>query len=194
MSPKTPENTKAKDTATHVGVAAIAIGICGFIWWVTGDPSKPPVRQKPSLAQDAVIDAPITLVPADKSDLACSLSQETDGYRCAFNGRADTDTWPDLDPTNAEHRKKMLAPYKTLDDTLFLIPGLFEEPAVAERYADEGPRRLPRDKQDRFTAQCKLKLVKEVQGALVRWAPTGAWQGPHKVWIGEVSECRVSEP
>ena len=192
MSPKTPESSKGDGVAKHYGVAAIAIGVCVFIWWVTGDPSKPPERPKPVLSVGAAIDAPLTLVAADKTDLACYLGKEVAGFRCAFKGPQEP--WPDLDPTNDEHRKKMLAPYKTVDDTLFLIPGLFEDPAIDERYRDEAPRKKTRDKQERFTAQCKLTMVEEVSGAHVRWAPSGLWQGPHKVWIGTVSECRASEP
>ena len=191
MPTKKPEGTKTT-AATHYGVASIAIGVCVFIWWVTGDPSKPPVRPKPDLYLGAVIDAPITLVSADKTDLACAFDKEVLGYRCAFTNK--TDATAGLDTNNAEQRKKLLAPYMTVDNTMFLIPGLFEDPSVDERWRDEGMKRIPRDKQERFTAQCNVTLREEVDGVLVRWAPTKDWEGPHKVWVGEASDCRVSEP
>ena len=214
MSRKTTRVSMLNRTAIHFGVAAITVGICVFIWWVTGDPSKPPERPKPAMFKGAEIDAPITLVSADKTDLACVFEREVDGFHCAFKKKdepwvsadatkaegdtdpekADGSEEPDTDAAKAEPRKKMLAPYMTVDSTLFLIPGLFEDPAVDERYRDDLPRRLPRAKQERFTAQCKLTLRSEVEGVLVRWSSSGAWQGPHKVWIGEASECRVSEP
>lgn len=204
---KAVQNT-LRTGSTHYGVAAIIVGVCGFIWWVTGETSKPTERPKPTLSVGAVIDVPITLVAADKSDLACAASKEFGGFRCEYQStssksepQAEQSTtgiggtrWPDVDPSNAEHRKTMLAPYMTVDNTMFLIPGLFEDSAVDERYRDEGPRRVPRDKQDRFTAQCDLTLREEVEGVMVRWTPTAKWQGPHKVWIGETSNCRVSEP
>jgi hypothetical protein len=196
MPQKKPEGSSAGSSigskGTHYGVAAIAIGLSAYIWWVTGDPSTPPEHPKPSLFQDAVIDVPLTLVTADKTDLACASEQEFEGYHCAF--KKTTEAWPDLDATNAEHRKKMLVPYMTVDNVMFLIPGMFEDPAIDERYRDEVPRKLPRDRLERFTAQCKLTLRKEVEGVMVRWNPTGDWQGPNKVWIGEVSNCQVSEP
>lgn len=192
MSQKKPERSSTVPKGTHYGIAALALGLGVYIWWATGDPSTPPVQPKPTLIQGAVIDAPITLVTADKTDLACAWEQELDGYHCAF--KKPDEAWPDLDTTNAEQRKKMLVPYMTVDDVMFLIPGMFEDPAVDERYRDELPKRRPRDKLERFTAQCKLKLLKEVEDVRVRWNPTAEWQGPSKVWIGEVGSCQVSEP
>jgi hypothetical protein len=91
-------------------------------------------------------------------------------------------------------RKLLLAPYKTIDDILLFIPGLFEDPTVNERFQDELPQKKSRDKLQRFTAQCKLKLLKEVDGVRVRWSPKADWQGPHKAWIGVPESCQVSEP
>lgn len=192
MPQKKSERSPLGARTTHYGVAAIALGLSSYIWWVTGDPATPPVHPKPTLYQDAVIDAPITLVTADKTDLSCAYEGDAEGYRCAF--KKPNEAWPDVDPNNVEHRKKMLVPYMTVDNQLFLIPGMFEEPAVDERYRDEVPRKLPRDKLERFTAQCKLLLRKEIEGVMVRWAPDKDWQGPNKVWIGEGSNCQVSEP
>ncbi|MCU0692023.1 MAG: hypothetical protein MUF54_11525 [Polyangiaceae bacterium] len=177
---------------THYGVAAIALGLSVYIWWATGDPATPPERPKPEMFEGAGIDGPITLVTADKHDLSCSMPQEVAGYRCAF--KEPDEPWPGVDTKDPEARKKLLAPYMTVDDVMFLIPGMFEEPAVDERYRDEIPKRLARDKLERFTAQCKLKLVKHVDAVQVQWQPKTAWQGPHKVWIAEATSCQVSEP
>ena len=192
MPQKKPERSSAIPKGTHYGVAAFAIGLGVYIWWATGDPSSPPEIPKPTLYKDAVIDAPVTLVTADKFDLACASEKEFEGYHCAFT--KPDEPWPDLDATNAEQRKKLLVPYMTVDDVLFLIPGLFEDPAIDERYRDELPKKRSRDRLERFTAQCKLKLRTELDGVMVRWNPKGEWQGPKKVWIGEASNCQVSEP
>ena len=178
--------------ATHYGVAAIALGLGIYIWWATGDPATPPESPKPSMYVGAVLDVPITLVTADKSDLACAVDADFDGYRCQYQTKEKA--WEGLDPKNPEHRKKMLVPYMTVDDVMFLIPGMFEDPAVDERYRDELPKARSRERLERFTAQCKLKLIREVENVVVRWKPEGEWQGPHKVWIGEASSCQVSEP
>lgn len=172
---------------------AFVIGFTAYVWWVRSDPNPLPTRPQPVLATGAVIDAPITLVSADKRDLACMLEAEVDGYHCEY--AASDKTWSQAHPgSDANDRKHLLAPYRTIDDLMFLIPGLFEEPAVDERYRDEPGTKAPRDKLQRFTAQCKLKLIREVDNVMERWNPKWQWQGPNKVWMGTVSDCQVSDP
>lgn len=178
--------------ATHYGLMALTVGLGVYIWWATTDLSNPPQRPTPSLYEGAVIDAPITLITADKHDLACAADKDINGYHCEF--KAPNETWPNVNTSDATARKQLLVPYKTIDDLLFLVPGLFEESAVDERYRDEPPQGKTRDKLERFTAQCKLTLVKEASNVMLRWHPTGQWQGPSKAWIGVPSKCQVSEP
>lgn len=192
MSKTTSDTSSSIPKSTHIGVGVIAIALCSYIWWVTGDPAVLPKKNQPELSQGTVIDAPITLVSADKRDLACASDLEFEGYHCAF--KTSQEPWPDWDLSNAEIRKKTLSPYMTVDNIMFLIPGLFEDPAINERYQDDAPHSQSRDNLDRFTAQCKLKAVHQLEGVMVRWLPTGKWQGPHKVWIGEASNCQVSDP
>jgi len=173
-------------------VLAVGALVVGFIFWVTGDPIKPPVQRKPTLEGGKVLDAPITLLAADKFDLACASDLEWEGYRCEF--KKDGESWPGVEVQAEADRKKMLAPYMTVDNTLFLIPGLFEDTAVDERYRYEAPRRASRDKQERFTAQCKLTLRHVVEAVKIRWSPNDKWQQKENVWIGEVSQCQVGEP
>ena len=187
-----PRDNRRVPLSVHLGVVAIAVGLCCFIWWVTGDLKSSPVKPMPKMVEGAVIDVPITLVAADKSDLACAFDGDVDGLRCAFQGRDVA--WADIDTKNAEVRKRLLAPYMTVDKTMLLIPGLFENPEVDGRVRDEAPRRLARNKQRRFTAQCKVVLRRAVGGVLVRWVPNKAWEGPHKVWVGEAGDCVVVEP
>ena len=59
---------------------------------------------------------------------------------------------------------------------------------------DEPPHKGGREKLQRFTAQCKIKLIKEVDGVMVRWNPKWQWQGPQKVWIAVPSNCQTNEP
>ncbi len=183
----------------HFGFLGTAVFLGGYMWWATGDVVPAPTPPKPSLYAGAEIDAPITLVTADKHDLNCAKDEAADGYHCAF--KAPDVPWPDFDERDPEARKKLLAPYKTVDDTLFLIPGMFEDPAVDERYRDEPSTSKPRDKLERFTAQCKLKLLREVDLVQVKWFRDAdkakdrtLWQGPQKAWIGVPINCQVSEP
>ena len=111
---------------------ALSAGLCFYIWWVRSDPNPAPATPRPTMFEGATLDAPVTLVSADKHDLSCAFENEVEGYHCEF---AKTDKpWTEAHPDDSKDRKKLLAPYKTVDDTLFLIAGLFEEPAVDERY------------------------------------------------------------
>ena len=193
MVEKAPSSTTSK--TSQYGFIAFALALGGFIWWVRSDPNPPPVRPTPEMVRGAVIDAPITLVTSDRNDLACVLADGPveGGYHCEYV-TADK-TWAEAHGgAETTDHKKLLSPYKTIDDILILIPGLFDEPAVLERYQDEIPTKTNKEKLQRFTAQCKLKLTVEVENVMVRWNPKGQWQGPHKVWIGEASNCQVSEP
>ncbi|MBI5536677.1 MAG: hypothetical protein HY898_28415 [Deltaproteobacteria bacterium] len=193
MAQQIVEKAPATSKTSQYGFIAFALGLGLFIWWVRSDPNPPPTRPAPEMVKGAVIDAPITLVTSDRNDLACVLPNKDveGGYHCEFVGVDKP--WAESASENVD-RKKLLAPYKTIDDALILIPGLFEEPAVAERYQDEIPNPKNKDKLARFTAQCKVKLTTEVENVMVRWNPKGQWQGPHKVFIGIASNCQVSEP
>jgi hypothetical protein len=193
MAQEQVDKPVASSKASHYGFIALAVGLAVYIYWLRMDPNPPPTRPVPTLIEGAVIDAPVTLVSADKHDLACAWESQLEGHHCEY-ATADK-TWAEAHPeSNPKDRTHLLAPYKTIDDVMFLIPGLFEDKAVEERYRDEPPQRAGRDKLNRFTAQCKLKLHKEVEGVQVRWNPKGPWQGPHKVWVGTVSNCQTSEP
>jgi hypothetical protein len=193
MAQQAADKAPSASKTSQYGFIAFALGLALFIWWLRSDPNPPPTRPQPEMTKGAVIDAPITLVAADRNDLACMMplrGTDEGGYHCEYV--AADKTW--ADDNNKLDRKKLLSPYKTIDDVLLLIPGLFEDPAVQERYQDEPATKVSRDKQARFTAQCKVKLVSELEGVMVRWHPKGQWQGPHKVWYGEASNCQVSEP
>ncbi|MES1207797.1 MAG: hypothetical protein ABUS79_17825, partial [Pseudomonadota bacterium] len=76
-----------------------------------------------------MVQAEITLVTSDHDDLACASDKAVGQYRCEF--RAPGTPWPD-----AVARIDRLAGYYTLDRKLYVIPGLFEQPPLAKRYAD----------------------------------------------------------
>ena len=76
----------------------------------------------------AGIAASITLVTTDRDDLACASDQRFGRYRCEF--RSPGVPWPDP-PAPADR----LVGYYTVEQQLYVIPGLFEQPALAERYA-----------------------------------------------------------
>jgi hypothetical protein len=139
-------------------------------------------RHEKSERAGEVLDADITLVTADRKDLDCVASEEVDGYACGYS---DEKTARKLDESNK------LRPYMTLDRQMYLIPGLFLEPAIAARYKSEAPDK-PRDQLRRFTAKCKVTIVDEIDGVRVRWAQNGPWQpSANDVPVATISQCRV---
>jgi hypothetical protein len=139
-------------------------------------------RREKSERAGEVLDADITLVTADRNDLDCVSSEEVDGYACGYS---DEKTARKIDES------KKLRPYMTLDRQMYLIPGLFLESAIAERYKTEPPAK-PRDQLRRFTAKCKVTILDEIDGVRVRWTQNGPWQpSANDVPVATVSQCRV---
>ena len=123
----------------------------------------------------------LTLVAADRNELDCATDKAVEGYQCGF---ADENQARNVDES------KKLRPYMTIDRHLFLIPGLFLEKSVAQRYNMEGPNK-PRPEQKRFTAKCKIKVVGELDNVKLRWSPTGTWEPPKKFPVATVSDCAI---
>lgn len=131
----------------------------------------------------AVLEVPITLVTADKHELSCALDRPINGHRCAFS--APDVAWPD--PPEPVHT---LVQYFTTERRLFVIPGLFEQPAIAERYRSEPPQGRRPSRLKRFTAVCQLRLLEKVRGIHTRWAPNGDW-GLSDGWVAEPVSCQL---
>lgn len=122
----------------------------------------------------------LTLVAADRNELECAAEKAVDGYQCGF---------ADENQARTVDESKKLRPFMTIDRHLYLIPGLFLEKSVAQRYNTEGPK--PRAEQKRFTAKCKIKVVGELDNAKLRWSPTGSWEPPKKFPVATVSDCAI---
>lgn len=156
-------------------VLGIAVVVAGSLWSWRGNLTGP---------KDT--DAPITLITSDREDLACALDRAVGHYKCEF--RAPGQAWPD-----APAVKDRLAPFFTTDRQLYLLPGLFEQPALADRYRTEPPRGLPRDHLRRFVARCKLHLLEKVDAGLqTRWLASGTFGPSDGAWVAEPKDCKVS--
>lgn len=132
----------------------------------------------------ATIPAAITLVTTDRDDLACATDKSVGKYRCEF--RAPGTAWPDP-PAPADR----LAGYYTIEQKLYVIAGLFEQPALARRYADEEQRHLARDQRPRFVAKCQLTLVDHLKDFQTRWLKDGGWNHQDDAWVATASDCQV---
>lgn len=133
--------------------------------------------------------APITLVAADRHNLSCALPKPVGPYGCAFEIQPEEDQGTPRAVQVAEGRR--LAPYVTTDRILYLVPGLFEQPAVRERYeADRARKKQPR-KPKRFVARCEVRRLEKIESFLTRWQRRGKWERSGPAWVVEPVRCTV---
>jgi hypothetical protein len=157
-----------------IGLGGAAVVIIGAALAMQRTPQEP---NKPG----STVEAEITLVTSDRADVDCAAAAGIGAYRCGFSD--ENMAW------NGDEKDK-LKPYYTTDRHLYLIPGLFLQPAVQERYKAEPPDK-PRDLLKRFTAKCNLKILGKVGGVKVRWLASGAWGNPEEVEAATVIDCKV---
>ena len=136
-------------------------------------------RKSPSSAASGTVD--ITLITSDRADVDCSAATGIEPYRCGFSDENM--------PWHGEEQNK-LKPYFTVDRHLYLIPGLFLQKSIQDRYNSEPPTK-PRDSLKRFTARCQIKGIGKIGGTRVRWLSTGAWSNPEEVEVATVVDCKV---
>jgi hypothetical protein len=141
------------------------------------------MRREPTTgaAAGSVVNADITLVTSDKNDVDCMGPKGLAAYHCGFT---DAKT-----PFQVEEKLK-LRPYFTVDRRLFLVPGLFQQPAIDQRAQSEPPNK-PRDQLKRFTARCRLKVLGEIDNVRYRWLQNAEWSTPAKVQVAEPSDCKI---
>ena len=72
----------------------------------------------------------------------------------------------------------------------YLIPGLFLEPAIRDRYQSELPNK-PREQLKRFTARCQIKVIGKLTGVRTRWLVNTAWSNPEDIDVATASDCKV---
>ena len=130
------------------------------------------------------IAASITLVTTDRDDLACASEQRFGRYRCEF--RSPGVAWPDP-PAPAD----CLVGYYTVEQQLYVIPGLFDQPALADRYASDESHKIARDQRQRFAAACQLKVIDRMRNFQTRWLKTGDWGHQDEAPVATVSDCRI---
>jgi hypothetical protein len=126
--------------------------------------------------------ADITLITSDRADVDCAAATGIDPYKCGFSDENM--------PWHGDEQNK-LKPFYTTDRHLYLIPGLFLQSALQDRFKSESPDGKPRDQLKRFTAKCNLKVAGKVGGVRVRWLSTGSWSNPEEVEVATVIDCKV---
>jgi hypothetical protein len=134
-------------------------------------------------------DVAITLVSTDAKALSCSSGEELNGKHCEYSSH--TERWNKPAPTDRPPLADTLAPYKTTDDALLLVPGLFTDPALRQRLSIDPP--VFGTEHIRFVANCKMHIDGKLKDVDVRWANNGQWQPQKDVWIGVVTSCWISD-
>jgi hypothetical protein len=161
-----------------------------FIWAVYSEfYYRREAPQQRALAEGQDLDVAITLVSTDAKALACASTDEIKGRHCEFASRSDR--WTKPSTTGRAPAADTLAPYKTTDDILLLVPALFSEPALVERLAINPP--TFGQEHIRFVANCKMHVESKMKEVDVRWATQGQWYPQRDVPIGVVSGCWLSD-
>jgi len=158
-----------------IGLAVAAVVIVGAALAMQRSPGG-------SVSVGDTVSADITLITSDRTDLDCAASGSVGAYHCGYTD--ESMAWKG-------DEKNKLRPYYTVDRHLYLIPALFDNPALQDRYKSEPPEGKARDALKRFTAKCSLKIAGKMPAARVRWLPTGAWTNPDDLEVGTVVECKV---
>jgi hypothetical protein len=169
------------------GVVALLLFALYANWDYANGPKRPAQQRTFSVGQD--IDVSITLVSTDAKALACWSAKDVGGRHCEFE--SPTQKWAKPPAEGRNPAQDLLAPYKTTDDILFLVPGLWLDPALAKRLTIDPPD-FAREHM-RFVANCKMHLEGEMDNFGVRWAQQGQWQSQPKAFIGIISACSLSE-
>jgi len=138
------------------------------------DEQQAPAKPKWSVGQ--TVDVEITLVKSDKTDLACSSTEEIAGRHCGFE--AMNKPWS----KGGAEDKLLLKPYTTTDRIQFAAAGVWSDPALATSVPGS-----------RFSLKCKYKVEGSLKNLAVRWDPAGQWFPQTDWFAGSVSACKVAQ-
>jgi hypothetical protein len=169
-----PAESRSSSRAAEWAIVALGLlAALGLLNW-RGNVGRP----------STTVSAAITLITSDRDNLSCAMDRAVGPYRCAFV--TPDRAWPE--PVAPSQR---LAPYVTVDRKLLLVPGLFEQPALAARYAAEPPEGVPRERLHRFSLRCELRLVERVDRFETRWSRNWPWGPQRGAWVAEPVDCRL---
>jgi hypothetical protein len=177
----------SKEVLVFVGVTALMSVV--YLYKMTGITSLPggaPRETPAQLAAGVAYEVSLTLITADSDGLSCATEQTSKDAHCEFKADGKPN---DL----SKDKKDIISPYMTVDNVLFLIPGLWQEPALQKRLAAEPPNKFSRDQLNRFTVHCKLTPEVQFKNFKVRWAKNQAWANRPLAWMGRVQDCKVAE-
>ena len=177
--PETKEAPPTRKTGfsrgkVFLGLVVGAVVVLGIYMSLQRSPST-------SAIGSAATSASFTLVTSDRTDVDCVAAKAIQGFHCGFS--SETTPW------QGDEQIK-LKPYYTVDRHLYLVPGLFLQPTILNRFQWEHPDK-PREQLKRFTARCQIKAIGKLAGVRTHWLAGSAWSNPEEVEVGTVSDCKV---
>jgi hypothetical protein len=123
----------------------------------------------------------IMLQSFDRDTLSCALGRTVEENRCEYSG--PDQPWPAGEAPDEMHR---LAPYVATDRRVLLLAGLFTQPALERRFAQDRS-----DPHRRFEATCRVRLIEPLKQVNVRFGRPGGWGREKNVWVAVPLECTV---
>lgn len=186
----------------------VAIGLLclmGFVpyWSALGAalaPKGPPDVNPNAWTVGSTMRVPITLVTADYSLLACASEQTFEApdqdvfgpVRCEF--KDERERWPELPTAPVEDsRANTIQPYSAYpNNDLVMVEGLWAEPAVADRLHAEPPDGIDPKKLARFTAECDLTFIGQLENFKLRWRPQDGWNVKDRAFVARPSNCEIT--
>jgi hypothetical protein len=119
----------------------------------------------------------ITLIREDKKTLACASDKVFSGVHCGY--RQNGQPWG----TTQETDPRVLQPFNTVKNELFLAAGLWQAPILHEPLPTE-----------RFTVVCNYHVLGVLRAVSLRWSLTGSF-GPvdQSVAVGTLSDCTIPQ-
>lgn len=174
---KAPPPSKGKPIARILALLVL-VGIPVALLLFSGRErggNRPPKAASLSWNAGQEVEVDITLVSADRNDLACSSTEEVGGKHCAFESATKAS------PKGSNDDKTLLRPYMTVKHEPLLAAGVWSEPILKGA--------LPND---RFSIRCKYKVEGKVKKHSSRWKSTGEWFEERDEWpAGSVSGCTM---
>lgn len=138
-------------------------------------------QSAPQGAVGNIVEAAITLITSDRTDVDCAMEASIDGYHCGFTAQDK--------PFQVDEKNK-LQPFFTVERRLLLVPGLFLDPAVEMRFKSEPPTK-PREQLARFTARCQVRIQKAVSDVRVRWLSSAPFGEPGPAEVATIVDCKI---
>ena len=124
-----------------------------------------------------------TLITADQTAAMCAAAEPIFGRECGYRT-------PERWPTGAA-KAGSLQPFSTVGGGLYLVDGLFEDPAIVARVKSEPPQGIPPKRLKRFEARCGLRLIGRAPPVHIRFGSAAPWGKAPSMWVGVPHDCKV---